>query len=351
MNVPSISIIIPVYNVELYLRQCLDSLVGQTFQDIEIICVDDGSTDGGLAILQEYAARDERIRVMSQPNRGVSVARNEGMKLACAPYIMFCDPDDWCELNMCEILYHALEGVKEANMAMCGTQPEYDYEVSQKRVLGDENWFKIRYSGLTELTGEMLLHNFSAAVCSKLYRRSFLLEHNIQFPEIVICEDFYFFNVYLAHSTHIVFVQDKLYHYRQRQGSISFEVLNNKPFVSIDRLRACMLLWDYYKKHGVLEKWDGYIAKRWLQCLKICLDNERTKKARRLIVHIVKEFIKDNDKNTHALSDANRSEIIRLMNQASSNPAIRAMKYRLKKQLINLMPAAAWRRRLRRRYL
>ena len=97
-----VSIIIPVYNAEAYLRQCLDSVVNQTLREIEIVCVDDGSTDGSAAILEEYAAKVVRIKIIKQKNAGVNVARKEGLKLATGEWIMFCDADDWVEPNAVE---------------------------------------------------------------------------------------------------------------------------------------------------------------------------------------------------------------------------------------------------------
>ena len=103
---PKISVIIPVYNVEKYLRECLDSIVNQTFKDIEIICVDDGSTDKSLEILREYEQKDKRIIVISQPNKGVSTARNIGMQQATGKYMMFVDSDDYITQNACELIYN-----------------------------------------------------------------------------------------------------------------------------------------------------------------------------------------------------------------------------------------------------
>ena len=90
-----ISIIVPVYNVEAYLPQCLDSLINQTYQDLEIICVNDGSTDGSLEILQKYQSKDKRIKVVSQKNQGLSGARNTGISQATGEWIMFVDSDDY----------------------------------------------------------------------------------------------------------------------------------------------------------------------------------------------------------------------------------------------------------------
>ena len=100
-----VSVIIPVYNVEPYLKQCMDSVVGQTLKDIEIICVDDGSTDGSLDILREYAAEDNRIQIIEQKNAGAGAARNNGMRHATGKYLSFLDSDDFFEPRMLEKAY------------------------------------------------------------------------------------------------------------------------------------------------------------------------------------------------------------------------------------------------------
>ena len=107
-----ISVIIPVYNVEKYLRSCLDSLLNQTFKDLEFICIDDGSTDNSAHILYEYAQKDPRFTIMQQKNQGQGVARNNGIQVAKGKYIAFVDPDDWVESNMFEIL---VKKIRESN--------------------------------------------------------------------------------------------------------------------------------------------------------------------------------------------------------------------------------------------
>ena len=99
-----ISVVIPIYNVEKYLRQALSSVVNQTYRDLDIVCVDDGSTDNGLSIIKEYAAQDNRIQVVTQENQGTYIARQVGVNAAQGDYIMFIDPDDWLELDACEKL-------------------------------------------------------------------------------------------------------------------------------------------------------------------------------------------------------------------------------------------------------
>ena len=109
----SISIVVPVYNVEKYLRQCLDSIINQTFKDFECICVNDGSTDKSLSILQEYANKDNRIKIIPQKNIGLAGARNTALSVASGKYVLFVDSDDYIDINLCEALYKdAIEAMK-----------------------------------------------------------------------------------------------------------------------------------------------------------------------------------------------------------------------------------------------
>lgn len=107
MTQPLVSIVIPVFNVERHLRQCLDSVLRQTLKEWECICIDDGSPDGSGAILDEYGNKDARFKIIHQRNRGVSAARNLGIKLASAPYLTFIDSDDWVEDDALESLLSA----------------------------------------------------------------------------------------------------------------------------------------------------------------------------------------------------------------------------------------------------
>ena len=106
---PNVTIVLPVYNVEPYLRQCLDSVIRQTMRDIQIICVNDGSTDGSLAILEEYAGNDPRIMVIPQENQGGGSARNAAFPHIKGKYTCFVDPDDWIDLQLCEKLFRRAE--------------------------------------------------------------------------------------------------------------------------------------------------------------------------------------------------------------------------------------------------
>ena len=119
MQEKTISLIIPVYNVEKYLARCLDSVINQTFKDLEIICIDDGSTDNSSDILQNYALKDERIVVIRQANAGLSAVRNVGISRAKGEYICFIDSDDWIDFDFCEKLYNSAEK-HSADIAVAG---------------------------------------------------------------------------------------------------------------------------------------------------------------------------------------------------------------------------------------
>lgn len=118
---PKISIVIPVYNVEKYLRKCFDSILNQTFQDFEIICVDDGSTDKSLEILQEYKRKDDRFIILQQRHAGAGAARNHGIKLAEGKYIQFLDSDDYFEPNLLEEMYTRAEK-SGAEITVCSSR-------------------------------------------------------------------------------------------------------------------------------------------------------------------------------------------------------------------------------------
>ena len=191
---PSVSVIIPVYNSERYLAQCLDSVLGQTLKDIEIICVDDGSADNTPKILSEYAARDERIRIITQGNAGPGIARNNGMKLAKGEYLAFIDSDDFWNATLLETAYRQ---AKALDVDLClypyAVYNESDGSYSQTPYaawLPRETCFEPKHYGGT------LFQMTPSAPGYRLYRRIFLKDNHLEFLPQHIGEDLYF--VYLA---------------------------------------------------------------------------------------------------------------------------------------------------------
>lgn len=163
-----ISVIIPVYNAEKYLPQCLDSLLKQTYTDFEAVCVDDGSTDGSLEILQEYAAKDARIKVFPRPNRGCSAARNLGLDKVCGEYVTFLDADDLLHSQFLEIM---LKEIKDADVSVCGyTDIDDSTEIKCEPVAA----YTVARTTAPEYFGSV--GDMQLTVWGKLYRRRALAD-------------------------------------------------------------------------------------------------------------------------------------------------------------------------------
>ena len=179
---PLVSVIVPVYNSEKYLRQCLDSIVNQTLKDIEIICVDDGSTDGSAAILNEYAIRDERIKVIIQKNGGSSLARNIGIARATGKYIGFVDADDHIKNDFYKHLYLAAE-LYRADVVQCGY-----YKCSDTATEKDVRENPLVSSDLCRILDNMK----KCYVWNKIWRTEFLQQNDILFYDGIFYQDILF---------------------------------------------------------------------------------------------------------------------------------------------------------------
>ena len=214
-----ISIVVPVYNVEPYLRKCIDSIVHQIFRDIEIIIIDDGSTDGSGEICDEYASKDERIRVLHKNNKGLSCARNDGIDMSTAPYIMFVDSDDWVEPEFCELPLIVAKGT-DADLVL------FSYNEEKKGILTEVK-IKMKDGELCESNAMYYNVYYSAYPWSCLYHRK--LFENIRYPEEKIFEDVGTSHKLIHAANKIWLINNHLYNYRiQRPGSISANFNNSR---------------------------------------------------------------------------------------------------------------------------
>ena len=215
-----ISIIIPIYNVEKYIRQCLESVVSQTYKNLEIIVVNDGTKDNSMKIVEEYLS-DKRIKAINKENGGLSSARNKGMEEVTGEYIYFLDSDDWLELNTIEILVKNLE----ENLEIIGANFYlFDEIKEEKRV----NNLKVKYEEIEE--GKyLLLNELEVVVWNKLYKTSFLRKNGIIFLENIVHEDEDFtFKCYMK-AKRIKYIPNITYNYRvNRIGSIMNEIEKNE---------------------------------------------------------------------------------------------------------------------------
>ena len=207
-----VSVIIPVYNVEKYIRQCLESVTNQTLKDIEIIVVNDGTKDSSMKIAEEYLS-DKRIKIINKENGGLSSARNAGMRIAQGKYICFIDSDDFIEKNMMEELYIAIEktncNVVESDIFL------YDNKTHKIEERKNKKYLKVE-------KGLFLWEIYSVEVWNKIYRKNFLLENNIFFEEGIIHEDDLFSIKVLILTNRIKHIEKSFYYYRiNRFGSIT----------------------------------------------------------------------------------------------------------------------------------
>ncbi len=210
INNPKVSVIIPVYNVEKYLRECLDSVVNQTLKDIEIICVNDGSTDNSLQILEIYAAKDNRIKVITQENMGVSVARNSGLDIATGEYIIFVDSDDWSDLSLCKKILDNSE--KTHADIIC-----YAYNAVQDNKFVYSNLKNInklceKQDSLKRIIGNQVF------VWDKAFKRKFLIDTGVKFVEGLKCaEDLVFCLTLFYKNPHYAYINESLYYYNEKR--------------------------------------------------------------------------------------------------------------------------------------
>lgn len=216
-----ISVIIPVYNAEKYLCQCLDSIINQSFKDIEIICINDGSTDSSAQILSKYANSDPRIKLITQQNRGQALTRNIGIDIAEGEFIAFFDADDWLELNCLEKAFNALNNTDCDFLAF-----RYNFKDCARDVI----YYQSRVSKQI-LTSERdrlaLVIFYSFPVWNKLYRLDFLRNNNLKFPAGLIFEDINFTITSSLLAKKIITIPDYLYNYRLNPKSTTANKGNN----------------------------------------------------------------------------------------------------------------------------
>ncbi len=216
---PLVSVVVPAYNAERCLDRCLKSLVDQTHRNLEIIVVDDGSTDSTGGLCDAWAAKDGRVRVIHKPNGGLSSARNAGMRVAKGKYVGFVDSDDYVDAEMFGDLAKALEEHPKSDVAKCGVSVEYTYKVSEAELKSTQAYFKEPACG--EVRPECDVVN-ATDVCAvdKLYRADFLRKNGIVFPEGVKNEDEAFFFAVCCRMRHCCYLPQSRYHYLRNEDGI-----------------------------------------------------------------------------------------------------------------------------------
>lgn len=241
-NSIKVSIIVPVYNVEKYLPECLDSLIAQTLKEIEIICINDGTKDNSLQILELYKIKDNRIKIINQENQGLSATRNNGIKTASGEYIAFVDSDDWVDNDYFEKLYNAAKKY-DSDVAIGDFYRQGKILKSKKLKLTTTEF----YTDSAQKAKQALVPKYNY-VWNKLYRKTFLIKNNFFFPEGKYYEDMYWTIRVLKESNGIVTVPKTFYHYRKVRGSI---VTQKSINYQLDRFTAEKDMLDYMKENNI----------------------------------------------------------------------------------------------------
>lgn len=244
------SIIIPVYNVEKEIRDCLDSIKNQTFQDFEVLCVDDRGSDSSIDIVKEYVNTDSRFKILThEKNSGVSAARNTGLDAATGDNIMFVDSDDWLDLNALEILNNKLNKTK-CEIVMFNNynvKPDGSKKLQDEDKEGDRT-IKINDDELTLFVG----------VCwNRVYRKSLLDRLKVRFPVGLIVEDSDFTFKVCSQVDSVLIIDEPLYFYRiQREGS--YTTADNVQERIVDELEVLKNTYRYARDNGYDKKYRKY---------------------------------------------------------------------------------------------
>lgn len=253
MREPLVSVIIPVYNTAEYLFCCLESVLKQTYAHLEIICIDDGSTDESLNIIREYAAKDGRIRVITQENQGIATTRNIGLKAANGEWLTWVDSDDWLETDAYEKVMKVIK--PQLDLICFGGKIEGDIDSGTRDKLQKYN--NIPFQGHRQMTPD-IARDLNVYLWCKFMRREVVVNHAISFPDGRIYEDAAFLYCLYPFINGCHFISDHLYHYRQHSSSIMDETRKRTPR-GVDHLHIIRHIWDFYTACSVKSEWREFI--------------------------------------------------------------------------------------------
>lgn len=253
-KLPLISIIVPVYNVKNYIEKCLDSICGQTYRNLEVIVVDDGSTDGSGALCDAYARKDNRIRVVHRENGGLSAARNEGLDMATGEYIGFVDSDDWIDPDMYQFLYDLLV-THDADVSVCSHYVESPRKIKIKYA-SDQVLDLSMPDAIRLLVEDNIIRNYA---WDKLYKRS-LFDDGLRFPQNRWFEDLAIMYRVFYRTRKVVMKGHPKYHYMIRTDSITGSKYN--PEKEYHMFRAVYEQNIFIQEKGIWEKTPIFVIRR-----------------------------------------------------------------------------------------
>lgn len=257
MNLPKISVIIPVYEVELYIDRCVESVIDQTYTNLEIILVDDGSTDNCPAICDEWAKQDKRIKVIHKANGGLSEARNFGMDIATGELIGFVDSDDWISSDMYQRLYSNMVE-NHSDISVCGVEMVWEEKKSNISLTSQGNYALNQHEAMEALIRESILKQ---PVWGKLYKREIL--RDIRFPVGRYHEDVFWSYQVIGNANKVSVFDTPCYYYFQHKSSIMGNRYSIKRLDALDaKCERLAFLQLRFPDMVDLAKWD-----LWFSCI------------------------------------------------------------------------------------
>lgn len=292
---PKISIIIPVYNAEQYLRKSLESIIKQTYQNIEIICIDDCSTDNSLKILEEYAKQDQKIKIIKNSiNKGQAYSRNEGLKIANGKYIGFVDADDWIEEDTYETCVNIMKKDNSIDIV------SWKVKIVNDNCSDDDLFYKTAYNahqcnlyGKHYLTSDVILET-NSVIWNKLFKKELIDDKHIEFPNGLIFEDTYFIYKYLMNSSYIFFENKPYYNYVRHKNCTLDNVYNSKTINN--RLKIFERLYNYASENNKISKYKYLLKSLFEQFIYNDYLNAN-KKDKKKVINFAKCIIKNVDNN------------------------------------------------------
>ncbi|MDR0723948.1 MAG: glycosyltransferase [Endomicrobium sp.] len=271
LNMPKISIIIPIYNVEKYIKQCLESIISQSLKDIEILCIDDCGTDSSIKIVESFAKKDSRIKIIQlDKNKGLGAARNVGIKNSNGKYIIFVDSDDYIDPNLLEIAYAKIEKLQLDSVW-------YNVKLfnDTKKSFTKDNYFLKTSAGILNITPNNI-NKFTVIACNKIYRTSVIKKNNIMFSENILFEDLEFYYKFFTKSKETYFINKHLYIYRLRPNSILSSKKNRE-----DIFKAIKNVYYYLLKEEIFETYKESFIQLIVQSI------ERSDNVKQIIPYVI----------------------------------------------------------------
>lgn len=323
---PIVSVIVPAYNAEKTIAKTINSLIKQTLKSIEIIVIDDGSTDSTAEIVKDLAKKDKRIKYYFQKNQGVAVARNTGIKKSTGKYIMWCDSDDTFNINMCLKMVGVMEN-RMVDMAICRTNTITD-NIDHSLKKDTEKYLDHKYKDYQLISFDLIVQT-DVSLWNKIFRRDIIIDNNIMMPRGLLFEDAYFCSAYMLCADNIYYLKDRLYNYVRQPDSIMSKSFK-KSTSSLDYLKIAIKLHDFLKFSNLFDKHIDLFWLRFIQSYSYASDNLDAKD-KVVAKNMADNFIKDNIDDFNAASDGMKKAVEAVVNKRDSLVAV--IKYQLKRSI------------------